>query len=329
MPPQPWNLTAQYRDLANNILDPTAMKANALALENAGNVNALNKLKIADFPKATERKERGLSQEDARIDISQNAQKYTQGLGALGAALKASNPRQARKIYDNLLPGNDHDIDFSYVGDKATVTTASGVTFTGPKDLLSETMEEIAKDPELLTDPTKNAHLMAYSAANGISITRTGALDPKAQAQLKGAADRAKGATKSAEKIAGMNIKSREKIADTAAKAKTTAASMAKAQKPDEKVKMAKSIIQMVKGKSDSDTGIMLAALIGGDKFDYEQSQTLRSQVPEDLRPMYDEAVAVLNEYLGAKTEPQANPNTGPAITHTFIPGQGLVPVTK
>ncbi|KKM86064.1 hypothetical protein LCGC14_1282780 [marine sediment metagenome] len=56
--------------------------------------------------------------------------------------------------------------------------------------------------------------------------------------------------------------------------------------------------------------------------------QAMDAGIPPELKPAYDEAIKIIDEYYGVETGAQETaPESSAGITHEFVPGKGLVPV--
>lgn len=90
---------------------------------------------------------------------------------ALNAALKASNPEQAKQIYMAFTKDDKNAPDFSFVtGGDVKLQYPDGHILEGPQQYVQEAAEAIAGDPSYMTDPEKQRHTMAWMATKGVNF---------------------------------------------------------------------------------------------------------------------------------------------------------------
>lgn len=98
------------------------------------------------------------------------------------------------------------------------------------------------------------------------------------------------------------------------------------ADKQEKKAKMAQSLIDDLTPKLSSGTAAIVAGL--AKDFDSTKAGEIRSEIPQELKPLYDKAIKLLEEYYGVEETPKpTTPSSPTKPTHRFIPGQGLVPI--
>ncbi len=95
---------------------------------------------------------------------------------------------------------------------------------------------------------------------------------------------------------------------------------------PD-KVKQAQALVVKFAESVDPTVAALIAANPKHANNPIIQNMLAGTKVPEDLKPAYDEAIKILNDFYGAKqTETPVTPG---GVTHVFEPGKGLVPVSQ
>lgn len=245
--------------------------------------------------------ERQFGQREKEFEAEQEWREVQKLFSTLNAAMSAKTQKQAKQILEMGLGEKGKDFDVSRAGDKVTLTLPDGSKIEGPEGIMKEFSTVIEKNPQIMSNPEDSAHLIAWAAARGITVT---APQPFTLGSGMG-------------RYSGTGKLIVERESETE-----------KEKVPDKVVRAQQGLLNLAKSKEVNPVVAMMLAMNPKMATDPEIKKQLTAALPDkSMQPLVDKWLQIVSEYYEVPSkEPRAGGlgTGGPGVTHVFDPVEGL-----